>query len=483
MNIVQAAGEGVPFCKTGGLADVAGALTKELARRKHNVIFVLPLYQQIDRAAHKLSPTGVVLTVRVGRATHEVPVWEKKGQYGARTYFLESPHYFDRKGLYGETPGTAFPDNDQRYIFYAKGILELCKVFDFKPDIFHGHDWQAGLIPAYVKTVYQRDPFFADAGTAFTIHNMAYQGLFPSSTFSVTGLPSTEYSPAGIEFFGQVNFLKAGLIYSDALNTVSPNYANEIQNDWNYGYGLEGVINFRRDRFRGITNGIDQDIWNPRTDPHIASHFDETRLAKKALCKADLQHAAGWKPDDKTPLVAFIGRLDAQKGIDFLIQLVPRLAKKRAQVVLLGSGDASYQEQLSELHRDFPESVFYESAFAEAFSHKIYAGADVFLMPSKFEPCGLSQMISMRYGTVPVVTPTGGLMDTVPTGTGFMSKSNSYGDYVDAVFMAMNEWTKKRAWQTRQKRIMKMDFSWGPSVQHYLDMYKDAIRWRKGSHA
>lgn len=483
MNIVQVAGEGVPFCKTGGLADVTGALIKELAQRKHNVIFVLPLYQSINRDSFKIIPTGIELTVRVGRVTHNVPVWERKSPQNPRCYFLESKSYFSRKGLYGETPGTAYADNDERYIFYAKAVLELCKVFDFKPDLIHGHDWQAGLVPAYVKTLQARDPFFANCGTVFTIHNMAYQGLFPSSSFSLTGLPTSEYSMGGVEFYGQVNFLKAGLIYSDALNTVSPAYANEIQNDWNYGMGLEGVINFRRDRFRGITNGIDQDIWNPKTDEHIAAHYDADHLQKKADCKAALQRMCGWKADAKTPLVGFIGRLDAQKGIDYLIQLVPRLASKKAQVVLLGSGDANYQEQLNDLHRDYPESIFYESAFAEAFSHQIYAGADVFLMPSKFEPCGLSQLISMRYGTVPVVTPTGGLVDTVPAGTGFMSKSKSYGDFVDAVFTAMDEWTKKRTWQARQKKIMKIDFSWGPSVLKYLEMYKDALRWRKGSHA
>lgn len=482
MNILQAAGEAVPFCKTGGLADVAGALSKELSHRKHNTVLVLPLYRQIDRTVNKIIPTGVTLTIRMGRISHEVPVWERKTPQNPKCYFLESP-YYDRNGLYGETPGTAFDDNAERYILYAKAVLELCRVFEFKPDIIHGHDWQAGLIPAYLKTVYRRDPFFANTGSVFSIHNMAYQGMFPASAFMLTGLPSSEYGIGGIEFFGQINFLKAGLIYSDALNTVSPTYANEIQNDWNYGYGLEGVLNSRRDRFRGITNGIDHDIWNPKSDPHIAQKYDHTKLQNKAVCKEALQKKCGWPANPKTPVVGFIGRLDQQKGIDFLIQLVPRLARKEAQVVMLGSGDANYQSLLRDLHRDYPGAVYYESAFAEPFSHQIYAGADIFLMPSKFEPCGLSQLISMRYGTVPVVTPTGGLVDTVKPGTGFMSKSKSYGDFVDSVFTALDEWTKKRTWQSRQKRVMMLDHSWGPSVHHYIDMYRDAIRWNGKLHA
>lgn len=476
MNIVQAAGEAVPFCKTGGLADVVGALTSELSKRKNNLTLILPFYQSIARSG--IVPTGMALTVRIGRTEHTVPVWQKKASKNPRILFLESKAFFDRKGLYGETPGSAYSDNDERYIFYCKAVLEVCKVFNLKPDIIHGHDWQAGLIPAYMK----HDAAFADCATVFTIHNMAYQGLFPASTFSMTGLPSHEYSPAGFEFYGQVNFLKAGLVYSDALNTVSPTYANEIQNDWNYGYGLEGVINFRRDRFRGITNGIDQKIWDPRVDEHIAANYDEKRLTKKAACKADLQKAAGWKPNAETPVVGFIGRLDTQKGIDIIVQLVPRLAKKKAQAVLLGSGDERYRQQLSALHRDYPDSVYYESAFADVLAHKIYAGADIFLMPSKFEPCGLSQMISMRFGTPPVVTPTGGLVDTVLPGTGFMSRSKSYGDFLEAVFMALNESTKKRAWQERQRRIMKIDHSWSPSAGRYLEMYKDAVRWRKAVH-
>jgi len=427
MKILFAASEGVPFCKTGGLADVVGSLPEALAARRHTVRLILPFYRQIRQHFPKIKFIGRTTHVPIDGRIWPVQIWQANLRANLRAYFADAPHFFDRPGIYGPHPGTSYPDNDKRYAFFSRAVLEIAKAVDFKPDIVHGHDWQAGLVMANLKWLYAKDPFFAKTSSIFTIHNLAYQGNFPAPSFHSTGLPPEAYDLKGVEFYGKVSFLKAGLMYANALNTVSPTYAKEIISDPAFGCGMEGIFQERAMDFTGILNGLDVKFWNPRTDSNLAQKFDKDHREKRAANKAALQYTAGLTVNPAVPLLGFIGRLDYQKGIDFLIEVMPMILKQGGQFVSLGQGSVQYTKDLRELERRFPAQIHVKSDFAETLAHKIYAGADIFLMPSRYEPCGLSQMIAMRYGAVPVVTPTGGLLDTVKDnrgngeGTGFVA--------------------------------------------------------------
>ncbi|MBV9080555.1 MAG: glycogen synthase GlgA [Elusimicrobia bacterium] len=482
MKLLIAASEAVPYCKTGGLADVAGALPDALHQKGHTVRLVLPLYRGIRERFHKVRPTGKVVFVPAGTEHERVEVWEEEPRPGFHVYFVRADAYFDRPGLYGDTPGSAYGDNDRRYALFSRAVFEVARAMNFHPDVIHAHDWQAGLVPAYQRHFYRFDHFFKTTATVFTIHNIAYQGNFPPSSLATAGLPGTAFQPSGVEFYGQVSYIKAGLVYSNALNTVSPTYAREIMTDPAISCALDGVLRSRADRFRGITNGIDVHFWDPERDKHLAAHYSSADLTGRAMCKADLQARCGFSKNKARPLLAFIGRLDHQKGVDHLIEIAPALLAKGVEFVFLGQGQEHYVRALYAIRERFPSQVFVETKFAEPLAHKIYAGADLFLMPSRFEPCGLGQLIAMRYGAIPIVTPTGGLLDTVRSaalknGTGVVSADQTPGAYHSAVLegLSLLKDAKKRA--GLQRRAMSEDRSWDRSVDEYVGLYTAATRW------
>lgn len=482
MKILFAASEGVPFCKTGGLADVVGALPEALVSKRHSVRVVLPLYRLIRQSFPKLRLIGKVIQVPFDGRSEPVKIWATTLRPNLTFYFVDAPSFFDRPGIYGETASTFYADNDRRYAFFSRAVLEIAKKVDFQPDIIHVHDWQTGLVPAYLKLLYSKDKFFSKTASVFTIHNLAYQGNFSPASFAMTGLPDSAYSPKTMEFYGHVSFLKAGLVYADAINTVSPTYAKEISTDKNFGCGMEGVLQERAADFDGILNGLDTRFWNPKTDPNLAAPFDLKSLQKRALCKADLQRAAALAENADSPLLGFIGRLDYQKGVDLFIDVAPMALKEGVQIVSLGQGSPSYVRVLAELQKRFPAQVRVRTDFAEPFAHKIYAGVDIFLMPSRFEPCGLSQLIAMRYGAIPVVTPTGGLLDTVQDvsksgeGTGFVAEDITAVDFFSALSKALRFFKDRENWRALQARAMGRDFSWEKSIQDYLLLYESILR-------
>ena len=453
MNIVLAASEAFPFCKTGGLADVVGALCQQFAGRRGNkVLLFLPHYRNITRVSSLKIVPGVYL----------IPIGDKIEQASLSyvnwgnvlVFFINNRHYFDRPALYRTKEGE-YGDNDERFIFFNRAILEGCKFIGFRPDIIHCHDWQTGLIPAYLKTVYKLDAFYTRTHSLFTIHNIAYQGHYPYSSFRKAGFHPVDYTPEKFEYYGGISFLKSGLVFADQINTVSPNYAKEVQKNAAMGFGLEGVLRTRSDRFCGILNGIDTDVWDPELDPVLSMGYDCTEMEKgKMAAKLTLQQYCKLEQDPDIPLVGMVARLDYQKGLDMVVRVIERL-KNQAQFVILGMGDPRLEKAYQSLARKYPNAVSYNNRLDEELAHRIYAGADLFLMPSRFEPCGLSQLISMKYGTLPVVSRVGGLVDTVrgytgdnsDTATGFfISQLNEQGIF-ETLANALQVYTRKGVWQ------------------------------------
>lgn len=483
MNILFASSESVPYVKTGGLADVVGALTEVLALQKHDVVLILPLYRRTRDQFGFLQQLDLKLKIPMGDGSAMIRVWESPAGKGVRVLFVDSV-VFDRNGIYGDTPADAYHDNDYRYGLFSRAVLEVTKAISFRPDIIHCHDWQTGLVPAYLKYVYAQDSFFKNSASVFTIHNMAYQGVFPASALGLLGLPGSAFQPKEMEFYGQLSTLKAGLVYADGITTVSPTYATEVSSDPAYGCGLEGVLQERRAHFEGILNGLDVASWNPQTDTQIKEQFSKSSVAGRTLCKADLQRTMGVPVDTRVPVMGFIARLDYQKGVDIMIKSIHKALKDGAQLTSLGQGNPQYLEGLNDLVRRFPKQVSHETAFAEPLAHKIYAGSDIFLMPSRYEPCGLSQMIAMRYGAVPVVTPTGGLLDTVvahpdPKSTGFISAHTSEAAFAQSIDDALAALKKKTVWAALQKRGMAKDFSWKLSSKTYIAFYDSLLKKRR----
>jgi starch synthase len=482
LKILFAASEAVPYCKTGGLADVAGALPAALAAKRHSVATFLPYYRAVRERFPKIRFTGRTVFVPYANRLEPAQIWEQRVRPGLRVFFIDAPELFDRAGFYGPTPSEAYADNHHRYAFFSRAVLEATKAMGFQPDVVHGHDWQTGPLMAYLSLIYRQDPFFKHTSSAFSIHNMAYQGSFPSTVFNELGLPAEAFTPRSAEFYGHVNYLKMGLVYADALNTVSPTYAREISADPQLGCGLDGLLRERAADFQGILNGIDVSFWDPATDSELRANFTRKTIAARARCKTDLQKVAGLSVKANVPLLAFIGRLDVQKGIDLLLGALPSFLNQGVQFVSLGQGNPEYLRGLKELEKKFPSNVHIKSDFAEPFAHKIYGGADIFLMPSRYEPCGLGQLIAMRYGAVPVVTPTGGLLDTVrpfgsdPAPTGFVSAEISVPAVALAIQSALDLYEDGEAWAALRDRAMSQNFSWARSVRDYILMYENNAR-------
>ncbi|MGA3105052.1 MAG: glycogen synthase GlgA [Terriglobales bacterium] len=481
MHIAFAASECVPFSKTGGLADVVGALPRALAALGHQVSVYVPRYRQTKLA----DPQTVVrsITIPFDDKYRFCSVTTAGTSAGVRHYFVDYPPYFDRDAIYGTAAGD-YPDNAERFALFSRAVLEASKILGV-PHVFHCHDWQAALVPVMLRTLYSADPAFREVATVFTIHNMGYQGLFPPDTLPLLMLPWDLLTMSKMEFFGQVNFLKGALVHSDYVTTVSKKYSQEIQTT-EYGFGLEGVLRNRAATVTGILNGVDYEEWSPQTDKFTVAKYSAQDLSGKLKCKQDLLHAFGIaNVDAKVPVIGIVSRFAAQKGFDLISQIMDRLAREEMIMVVLGSGDKPYEEMFQRLNRQFPNKIAAKVAFDNAIAHKIEAGADMFLMPSRYEPCGLNQIYSLKYGTVPIVRATGGLDDTIEPwdartgkGTGFKFTDYTGEALLMTIKQALLDYQDPSSWRILMRNGMVRDFSWGASAREYGKVYERARQVR-----
>ncbi len=475
MKIVFAASECVPFAKTGGLADVVGALPPALAALGHDVTVYLPKYKQTKLTDAKTVVRSI--TVPFDDRYRFCSVVDGGTHSGVKFYFIDYPPYFERDALYG-TPLGDYRDNAERFALYSRAVLEGCKVLGV-PDVFHCHDWQSALVPILLRSVYAEDPALRDVATAFTIHNMGYQGLFPPDTLPLLMLPWDLFTIDKLEFYGKLNFLKGALVFSDFVTTVSRKYSQEIQTA-EYGFGLEGVLRGRSGTVTGILNGVDYNEWSPQIDKFIAAHYSPEDLGGKAKCKQDLLAEFGVRnADPKLPVIGIVSRFAAQKGFDLISQVADRLAREDMIVVALGAGDKEYEDLFRRLNKQFPQKFAVKVAYDNKIAHKIEAGADMFLMPSRYEPCGLNQIYSLKFGTVPVVRATGGLDDTIENwdlhtrkGTGFKFTEYSGEALLATLRAALQAFRDKESWQALMRNGMNKDFSWTASAREYVKIYE-----------
>jgi starch synthase len=489
MRVLEVASEAVPFAKTGGLADVAGSLPGALARLGCDVTLVLPAYREVFTHGLPIESTGIEFEVPIGTRRPIAHVHRCQLPNSSVTVLLvANDELFDRPTLYGGA--SDYPDNAERFIFFSRAALEVACRQAAPFDLIHCHDWQTGLVPAYQKILYRDWPAVAQARTVMTIHNMAYQGLFWHWDMLLTGLDWKYFNWQQMEFHQQLNLLKTGIVFADAVSTVSPTYAHEIQTAAG-GCGLEGLLASRADVLTGIVNGIDTDAWNPATDPHIPRHYGpadvaEGKYAARVALAARLGHAA---PDNR-PLVAFVGRLVEQKGVALIVELLGRLAGTgRAHFVVLGTGETAAEDSLRRAAASFPGTVDVVIGFDEGLAHLIQAAADIVLVPSQFEPCGLTQLYAQRYGSLPVVRATGGLVDTVidatpetrrdGRATGFMFGPAEPNAFVHAVERALEAHSDRDGWQPLVSRVMRQDWSWEASGREYLQLFERTLAGRQ----
>ena len=488
MHIAFAASECVPFSKTGGLADVVGALPRALAALGHQVSVYVPRYRQTKLTDPQTVVGSITVPFDDKYRFCSVVTAGTNSPDGVKFYFVEYPPYFDRDALYG-TPAGDYPDNAERFALFSRAVLETSKILGV-PQVFHCHDWQSALVPVMLRTLYAEDPAFRDVATVFTIHNMGYQGLFPPDTLPLVMLPWELLTMSKMEFFGQVNFLKGALVHSDFITTVSKKYSQEIQTT-EYGFGLEGVLRGRAATVAGILNGVDYDEWSPQTDKFTVAKYSPQDLSGKLKCKQDLLHAFGIaNVDAKVPVIGIVSRFAAQKGFDLIAQIMDRLAREEMIMVVLGSGDKPYEEMFQRLNKQFPNKIAAKVAFDNAIAHKIEAGADMFLMPSRYEPCGLNQIYSLKYGTVPIVRATGGLDDTIEPwdartgkGTGFKFSDYTGEALLATIKQALLSYQDPSSWQTLMRNGMSRDFSWGASAREYGKIYDRARQARASADA
>jgi len=482
LNLLIVSSEAVPYAKTGGLADVAGALPLELARLGHDVILLLPCYRTLSESGRSFRrvcrlrvPTskGLVDTlveedvIHIGSIGRQVRVWT-----------IRNEDYFDRPGLY-QDHGVDYPDNLDRFSFFCRAAIEVISylrtVQRWHTDVLHLHDWQTALCAVYLKTVDRNRMDVQGASTVLTIHNIGYQGVFPGSQFERTGLPSTLFTPAGLEYYGSVNLLKGGIVFVDYVTTVSPTYAQEILTP-QFGFGLEGVLRNRADRLMGVLNGIDTDRWNPESDPYLPARYSAVNRDGKQECKQALQQEYEL-PKTSAPLLSVVARLTSQKGLDLVAAIVPKLMEMDLQLVVLGTGEPELESIFKALQARYPHRMGLRIGFDEGLAHRIEAGADMFVMPSRYEPCGLSQLYSLRYGTVPIVRKTGGLADTVVPmteqsdqirgATGFFVEADTAEALLATLHRAVALYRDRQRWAQMVEAGMKTDVSWTRSAVSY----------------
>jgi starch synthase len=480
MRILMVASEAVPFAKTGGLADVAGALPRALARLGHEVEVVIPRYRGVT-AGERVGR----ITVNMGSQSLDAGVHAVTAD-GVRTVFIDQPAYFDRDGIYG-TQGQDFADNPERFAFLAHAALRWAALTGARYDVIHAHDWQAGLVPVILSMASLTAPSLARVPVVFTIHNLAYQGVFEAQWLPRLGLGSSLMRVDGMEYWGRISFLKAGIVFSRLVTTVSARYAEEIQTA-QFGFGFDGILRERAGKLVGILNGIDYEQWDPSNDPHLPAPYSADGLEGKAASKRRVLEVFGFPVNDTTlarPLIGMVSRLVDQKGFDLLEAAADQLAELGASFVLLGTGDRRYEDLWRGLARRFPDVVAAHIGFDEGLAHLIEGGSDIFLMPSHFEPCGLNQMYSLRYGTVPLVRATGGLYDTVKNfdaetgeGTGFTFDEYSPEALLGTLRWALSVFRQPDLWRRLQQSGMRQDHSWDSSARAYVSVYERA---RNGS--
>lgn len=478
MNVFFIASECVPFSKTGGLADVVGALPRVLASRGHQVSVFLPRYRHTD-AGRLLIPN---LNISFGHLSHVVDIREGNTIGGVRHIFVDYPPYFDREGLYVEG-GADYPDNPERFALLCRAALEFLR-HSGRPDVLHCHDWQTAQVPVLLKTILAGDPLYHALPVVFTVHNLGYQGIYAAEALQRIGLPPELFSLNSLEFFGLVNLLKGGLIFSDFVTTVSRRYAQEIQTP-EFGHGLDGVIRSRANTVTGILNGADYEEWNPETDRFLAARYSAADLRGKQDCKHDLLQRFHLPVDSRRrPLIGIVSRFATQKGFDLIAEQADALMAEKVSVVALGTGEPAFEKLLRELARRFPQRFAVRVAYDNALAHKIEGGSDIFLMPSRYEPCGLNQIYSLRYGTVPVVRATGGLDDTIEPfdprtgqGTGFKFQQYSGAAMLACLRRALDLYHHDpAAWRQLMRNGMARDFSWNTSAAEYESLYERVVK-------
>lgn len=489
-RVAFASAECVPFAKVGGLADVVGALSRAIADLGCSVAVFLPRYESLALPEESTLELVSRVEVPMGDAEETALVYRLRHPgYPPHLhhFFLANDRYFGRPGIYGDpTTGEAYADDAERFIFFSRACLEAMRAVAYAPEVIHTNDQQTALIAPFLKTLYADDPFFQMTAVILSLHNVGYQGVHPPETMRLAGFPPDFFYPLSpFEYWGQMNFLKAGIHFADALTTVSERYAEEIQSGDEFGFGLQGALNARREDLLGIVNGIDVKIWNPRTDRHLAARFDVESIEGKAICKAALAEELGLAQSPDQPLFGIVSRLVDQKGFDLVEAAAERLFALPARWAILGSGAPRYEGLFAEWARRLPERVAYRAGFQDALAHRIEGGADFFLMPSRYEPCGLSQMMSMRYGTVPVARATGGLVDTIEpwpgdgtTGTGILFEPYTPQAMLGAVERALALYGNAAALAALRKNGMERDFSWEASARRYLALYRqtNAVR-------
>ena len=486
LNILFTASEVVPFAKTGGLADVAGALPKALRALGHNVVVVMPRYYSIDKSKleHIIGPLGVPMgpmgelwagVYKDYLPGSEVPI-----------YFIDYEQFYGRSGLYADEHGFSYPDNDNRFVFLSKAAFQLCKKIEFKPDIIHAHDWHTAAQPVLKNTRYGFDDYFKDAATVLTIHNLQHQGYFFKGVMDVMEVGWEHFNPLELESMDGVNILKGGIAHADAVTTVSRKYAHEIQTP-EFGFGLEGHIAAHSHKLYGILNGVDYDEWSPVIDPYIAKRYDLDDMSGKAVCKADMQERFNLPVWDDVPLIGFVGRFAEQKGIGLIAGIIEGLMHLNVQMVMLGTGEKWAEGFFSDVAGKYPDRFACYIGYSNELAHVIEAGSDLFLMPSLFEPCGLNQIYSLRYGTLPIVRATGGLDDTIQnydpaekTGNGFKFEWATNDALYHTVKWAADTYRyDKDAYTIMQRTAMQARFDWESAAEKYEDLYYHTLYSRR----
>ncbi|MFH1700553.1 MAG: glycogen synthase GlgA [Candidatus Zixiibacteriota bacterium] len=485
LKILFAASEAVLFAKTGGLADVSGMLPQKLAELGHSVKVALPRYSTIPENLLKNARDDISFDIEIDKTIRSIDIARlAHNNLNLEYLFIGNDFFFDRPELYrNPKTGKDYQDNDERFLFFCCGILELLPRINFHPDIIHANDWQTALLPAFLKTACEKDIYYSETKTILTIHNLAYQGLFPAESFDKLGLEKNLfYATQPFEFWGRLNFLKAGITYADVINTVSHTYAKEIQTSEEFGAGLEGVLKNRSNDLFGIINGVDYNDWSPSQDKLLFRKYSPKNFSGKKINKIELLKLADLKARDNVPLIGMISRLADQKGFDLIKKAAKELLSLDIQMIILGTGEKKYHRLLEKLQTQYPDKLKVFLTYDNILAHRIEAGADMFLMPSRYEPCGLNQLYSLKYGTVPIVRATGGLTDTIEpvdfeigAGTGYVFEKYTAKAMLTSIKSAVEDFSKKRKWRRIMKNGMNKDYSWDASARKYVELYNIAL--------
>ncbi len=476
LKLLMVASEAAPFAKTGGLADVVGSLPPALHDLGHDVRLVMPWYRAVREVAGNLRKSQRKLAVPMGDCVRQVGYRSGESK-GVPVYFIDVPELYDRPELYGEQ-GQDYPDNAERFGLLSRAALELARQLEFAPDVIHAHDWQTGLVPVYLNQQLWPDPFFAKTSSLFTIHNLGYQGIFPLDRGRILGLDDSLLTPEGLEYHSQISLLKAGIRFANQVNTVSPTYCREIQTPAQ-GMGLDGLLRSRTDHLHGLLNGLDGRLWSPAQDEALTQSYTPGKLSGKAACKKNLQKELGLQIASDTPIVAMVTRLDSQKGIELVLESWDRIMTRKLQLVILGTGNPDFERRLADAANYYPGQASVLLRFDDALSRRIYAGSDIFLMPSRYEPCGLGQLIALRYGSTPLVHATGGLADTIidpqtsaNQANGFVFDEYRRSSLLACLDRALTTYRETNSWQKIMLQGMTQDMSWNQAAGQYVDLYR-----------